>query len=160
MTKRLGLLAVLLIAAIGLYNCRKDVVIEPPPSLVGRYTGTYTRAVQVPESLPVSQHIVWVFTDTKYYMDFDSAFYPDQKAVDTCRMCDVAGIYLVSSGVLLTTDNPQDSNRTKRSCIVGYAPDGQYQLDQSTPNTVKMSGLSQNAAGQNVLKTINLTLKP
>lgn len=144
---------------LGISQCDSPPPFESPPSLVGIYFGTYTRAVQAPESLPVSQHITWVFTDTKYYMDFDSTFYPNQGAIDTCKMCDVAGIYLVSSGVLLTTDNPQDSNRTNRSCNIGYAPDGQYVIDQSRRDTVVLSGGDQNSVGMQVTKRLQLVMR-
>ena len=155
MTKRLGLLVFAVLAATLLYNCRKDVTIEPPPSLTGTYSGTYTRAVQSPDSTAVVQQIVWIFTDTKYRMSFDPAHYPKDGTGAT--ICDCSGIYVVTSGILLQAQTSLDSNITKRTCKKDYAPDGQYQLDQSVENEVTMTCLSPNLQGTNVLRTIKLT---
>lgn len=154
MTKRLGFLIFVVLAAITLYNCRKDVVIEPPPSLVGIYSGTYAREVQnEPDSVPVNQHIIWTFTDTKYYMDYDQSYYNDPILAS---VCDCGGEYAVTSGIYLQAQTSLDSNRTHRICKKDYAPDGQYQLDQSVAGQVTMTSLTQ-SGGKSVLRTIHLT---
>jgi hypothetical protein len=154
MTKRLGLLICMALIAITLYNCRKDVTILPPPSLVGTYTGTYAREVQQqPDSEKINQHVTWTFTTTKFYMDYDQAYYAHK---EDAKVCDCGGIYAVASGIDLESETSQDSNRTKRSCTTGYSPDGQYQLDQSVANEVTMTGVSYNTAGMKILRTIHL----
>jgi hypothetical protein len=151
-TKSFWILAIFL---AGIDGCHHKPPLEPPPSLVGMYTGTYSRVVQgQPDSAAVSQYITWTFTTTKYKMYYDSTQYPNEA---DAIVCDCGGLYAVASGITLSAETPLDSNLTARTCNRQCAPDGPYQLDQSATNKITMTGLSQNGAGMSVLKTLILT---
>lgn len=143
--------------ALSYYGCDgPEPPLEPPPSLVGSYSGIYTRTIQgQPDSTEVSQYIIWTFTDTKFYMDYDASHYPD---VSAANICDCGGLYAVTSGIVLQAENSLDSNRTNRVCNEDYFPDGQYLLDQSVTGQITMTSLSQ-TGGMSVLKTVHLVKK-
>jgi hypothetical protein len=147
---------IMVLPALSLYGCPGKPPLEPPPSLVGSYTGTYARTILgQPDSIEASQYIIWTFTDTQYYMDYDTSHYAD---VSAASICDCGGIYAVTSGILLQAETSLDSNRTGRICEKDYAPDGQYLLDQSVAGQITMTSLSQ-TGGMSVLKTIHLVKK-
>lgn len=87
-TKRnLSLLAILIMAAAVMLSCSKDLIIEPPPSLIGGYAGWY----KVTEnSITTKYDIEWTFTDQRYYM-----------TSLTTAMCSPTGTYILSDNVRL-----------------------------------------------------------
>jgi hypothetical protein len=155
MVKRLGFLLMLATAAMFLYNCRKDVIVEPPPSVIGNYTGTYTREVSGTDSL-VSQHVLWIFTSSNFYMDYDPAFYPNK---DSAKVCDIRGEYEITSGMNLFATASKDSSATVRTCNKIYTPHGLYQLNQAVSGEITMSSLTTNPQGSSVVRTIHLVKK-
>jgi hypothetical protein len=155
MVKRLGFLLILALAAGLLYNCRKDVVVEPPPSVVGNYAGTYSRVVQGTDS-NLLQYVTWVFTSTNFFMDYDQSHYPIK---DSAKVCDVGGVYEISAGISLTATDSKDSSRTVRTCNKVFGPHGSYQLNQSVAGEITMTALTQNPQGANVIRTIHLFKK-
>jgi hypothetical protein len=138
-----------------LNGCHCVDPVTPPPSLVGLYTGTYARIVQGTDSSLV-HYMTWVFTDQKFYMDYDSTHYPNSA---DAQVCDVGGSYVTEAGITLTADSAQDFSRTDRLCVKSYAPFGQYQLDQSVEGEITMTSLTENPQGNSVVRTIHLTRK-
>ena len=149
MKKLVGLAALILLLALVL-ACRKDVFVEPPPSLTGDYIGSYTWD---PDDAPaVTQPITWRFSSNGYSMYYDEESDtrpPDQKAQN---FCNTLGNYELVNGVQLS---PTDWNVNSDLCQDSLGPFGTFQLDQST-DTVKMT---QYNSERGETKTIKLLLK-
>lgn len=98
MRKFVGLLLVVAgIEFIG--GCRADVTVSPPPSLAGKYKGTYSVQEGSGQSAQV-QDIVWTFKSTSYSYALDTNVVPRPIRV----FCDAYGGYELTSGVDLSQD--------------------------------------------------------
>ena len=137
--KRVVLLAVLAIAAIAIWSCRKDVTITPPPSLTGDYEGWYIfqRGNTPPESMCVTVR----FTQDRFQMRRDTVTCPEQPRTS----CDSDGTYELSSNVTFAPINDQSYNPTAQICDISRHPFGTFIIDQSVPGKVTM--VSQSGSG-------------
>ena len=141
--KRVVLLAVLAIAAIAIWSCRKDVTITPPPSLTGDYEGNYVfqRGNTPPETMCVTVR----FTQDRFQMRRDTMTCPDKPRI----ACDADGSYILSSNVELSAMNDQSYNPTAQICDISRHPFGTFIIDQSVTNKVTM--ISQSGSGDTFL---------
>lgn len=141
------LVAVVLSAAM-MVGCRKDIFVEPPLSLIGRYTGVY-RFTAVKNGIDTikdeSQYITWQFKSQEYLMLYDSTNHhplPTDTTTDR-QFCDNKGIYDLSSGITITV-NSDGKNLRNSPCNTDENPDGFFSLDQSRADTIYILQIVQN----------------
>ena len=126
--KRLAVLALLVILVVAYVGCRDDVFVEPPPSLTGDYTGTYTITIQC--QTPEVMFITWRFTSSSYILRRDTTVTtPDN--VQIC--CNSAGSYILGNNVELEEVN---ENLDQITCASEKNPQGIFGLDQSQAGRV------------------------
>lgn len=142
-----GLFAVLALVGI-VVGCREDIFVEPPESLIGRYTGIY-RFTSVKNGIDTtkdrSQYITWQFKSQEYLMLWDSTNntpIPPDTATDR-QFCDNKGIYDLSSGITILV-NSDGQNLRNSPCNTDENPDGFFSLDQSRPDTIYILQIAQN----------------
>lgn len=146
--KRIAVLLILAVVATLIYSCRKDVMVEPPPSLSGDYAGTYTFKKG---SLPaVVQGVTMKFTTDAFRINWDST--------GEQRFCDAKGGYQLTNNVELYAIDSTDCNYHYFKCDLGLCPMAIYQVDQSVANTVKMHSYTISAT-DTIDRKIELVLK-
>ncbi|MBD3403493.1 hypothetical protein GF420_11400 [candidate division GN15 bacterium] len=132
--KRLAVVALLLVLVAAYVGCRDDVFVEPPPSLTGDYTGTYS--LEAPDNTQRTEFVVWQFRADSYIMRYDTAA-ADNDAIS----CNSLGNYTLGNNVELEVldDNlDQGIPGQASACNERLVPQGVYGLDQSTPGVVLM----------------------
>lgn len=152
---RYVLAALILFTVIGAFivACRDDVVVEPPPPILGEYTGIY--AYKLVGQVPTEQHIFWSFDADKFLMTMDSTFHQESGRA----FCDVEGAYILGSQIELYVPTvpgrtPESfTNRTGKVCTPELGPWGRFAVDQSQENRVV---LTRSSASDSVLQTITL----
>lgn len=122
--KRVVLLAVLGVAAVVVWSCRGDRVIEAPPSLAGDYEGwyIYKHGTTPPESMCVTVR----FTQEEFHMRRDTVKCPDRPRA----ACDADGKYNMTAAVVIYAEDAQDSNATAQICVLERAPFASYVFSQ------------------------------
>ncbi len=128
--KKFALLGILLITAGLIVNaCKDDVILEPPPSIVGFYEGTYEIERGQGQNAEVkSQAITWRFTETNYFMDADTT---DPAYDSDICFCKGRGTYSVSDRVRLVPLNSGSGTPDNcDSCDPSEQPEGSYTLEQ------------------------------
>jgi len=114
-------------------SCRKDIYVEPPPSILGKYKGTYTYVEDdgnpLTKNIDTSQFIkVIFFTDTwLMYIDLTKTKETDRIA------CDCKGEYTLENGVQMDTTY---GNLTQGVCTLSWLPVGSFQLIRSQTDTL------------------------
>lgn len=154
-------ISLLLIAvfAVGLIvvACRDDVVLEPAPSLVGEYVGTYTyERRQGTDIVTMVQAVKWTFTETSFLMDADTS--AELYDPNVC-FCKGRGIYVVDDRVRMEPKDPNavlDDNCS--SCNPDYSPQGQFALERPSGG-VKLSAI-ETVEGVQTAKTLLLQPAP
>ena len=143
-------------------SCRDDLLVEPPPSVVGAYFGVYT-LVEVENGIDTvdfrSQFIDFTFTTSTYRFRWDGSK-DTAPSIDTASsniqyFCDSDGEYGLESGVQLEVTN---DNVNPVVCTVDNNPEGSFSLDQG--DTVQIIQVALNTKGNQVTKTLTLVLKP
>ena len=129
MKRFVGLVAVASLFALFI-GCADDVFVEPPPSLIGDYDGTFS--VKVGNTPAVTQEVNWRFTTATYQMRVSDA------SPDTI-CCNSAGEYTLSSNVELNEINPVLDPFV---CNQEGNPKGVFGLDQSKTDTVLLKRVS------------------
>lgn len=152
----------LVLVGTALWSCRKDVFVEPPPSLIGTYKGfVYLRKeVNGSVTLEKAQFVTWRFSDVRYQIRWDSI--PNQAPLSAApnerQFCDSDGEYDLSAGIELIIIDPSP---TPVVCIESENPEGFFSLNQSDPDTsVKIDQRITNAAlGEVTIRQIRLFLQ-
>lgn len=144
--KRVVLLAVLAIAAIVIWSCRKDVTITPPPSLSGDYIGTY--CIKLPNQEEECQPVTVRFTTDQFMVRADPPDISDQDR----KFCDFDGEYELGSNIIMrprcdqTKYDPKlcarDSNATAETCDLSKDGYGTFVLDQSVEGRLLLQYIS------------------
>jgi hypothetical protein len=114
-------------------SCRKDIYVEPPPSIMNKYKGTYCYREDDHNALTTDidtcQFVKVTFTADSWSMYLDLT-----KSKETERMsCDCDGDYLLENSVLLDTNN---GNLTKAVCTESWLPIGSFQLIRNQSDTL------------------------
>lgn len=154
MTK-LVLCAVVVVACALIIGCASDIYLDPPPSLAGRYAGTYARTDQGGSGVKQEQNILWLFTDQKWVLDVDKDQYT------SFQICESFGRYSLEDRVRLTVDGSQPVGTLPggdnwSSCSDGLNPIGLFTLDRSTSTVVLLQLITDEAAGTSILVEIRL----
>jgi hypothetical protein len=110
-------------------SCRKDVYVEPPPSILGNYKGTYCYNEDdnnpLTTDLDTCQAVKVTFNLSGWIMYMDADVTPDSARMS----CDCRGDYTLENGVqMIIGDDSKDSNLTNQVCTYGWLPGGSYQL--------------------------------
>ena len=124
--KRLAVVAILLTLISAYVSCRKDVFVEPPPSLTGDYKGTYT--IAVPSQTAQIENVRWQFRADSYIMRLDTTVSPNDTVC-----CNSLGNYTLGNNVELEVIDP---NLDQGACDENKVPQGVFGLDQSTAGVV------------------------
>lgn len=104
------------------YGCRKDVFVQPPPSLSGDYEGIIIQKYE--GQTESSQYITWRFSTTGYQMRMD-----EDKGGDRF-FCDNVGTYeFLGSRVEMETTI---DNLNADVCSPDANPSGQFSVFQPT----------------------------
>ena len=131
---------VVIVALVGIFiGCADDVFVEPPPSLIGDYAGTYS--FKVGNTPAVTQEVTWRFTTATYTMRVTG------NSPDTIS-CNCAGEYELGNNVELTQITPVLDPFT---CDQGRNPKGVFGLDQSKQDTVFLRRVSADTTQELVL---------
>lgn len=129
----IALVVALSIVFAWISSCRKDIYVEPPPSILGKYKGTYT--YKEDDGNPYSKNVdtsqavkVTFFSDIwLMYIDLTKTKESDRVA------CDCKGVYTLDNGVQLDTTN---GNLTKGVCTPDWLPVGSFQLIRNQNDTL------------------------
>jgi hypothetical protein len=155
--KRVVLLAVLAIAAIAVWSCRKDVTITPPPTLTGDYVGTYCyKTANQPEEC---QLITVRFTSDQFIVRIDPSVADDDR-----KFCDFDGEYELGANIIMRPrcdpvkypGSPYcqiDPNPTQQGCDSDKDGYGTFVVDQSVEGKLLLQLVSGSTH-----KTFDLTL--
>lgn len=140
------ILAAMTLAVVS-FGCAKDIILEPPPSLQGEYTGVYkvTSNFQQPNQTTREQDIRWVFTESQYRMNADTLSGQSQ------IFCEPFGRYSLGDKV--------DLRESSEGCagVVANATDnpfGEFVLNRPDLNTVVLSKIE---SANSVFKEVRLT---
>jgi len=129
MKRYVGLAVV--VALVGVFiGCADDVFVEPPPSLIGDYVGTYS--FKVGNTPAVEQEVNWRFTTATYTMRVANT------STDTIS-CNCAGDYVLENNVELVQITPVLDPFT---CDQGRNPQGVFGVDRSKVDTVFLRRVS------------------
>ncbi|MBI5266238.1 MAG: hypothetical protein HY851_03295 [candidate division Zixibacteria bacterium] len=114
-------------------SCRKDIYVEPPPSIVGKYKGTYCYSEddnnELTADVDTCQYVKVTFTADTWLMYLD-----ENKTAAADRMaCDCNGDYTLENGVQLVL---VDSNSTNKVCTYTWLPSGSFLLIQDEADTL------------------------
>jgi len=143
-------------------SCRDDLLVEPPPSVIGAYFGVYT-LVEVENGIDTidfrSQFIDFTFTSSTYRFRWDGSK-DTAPSIDTASsniqyFCDSDGDYGLESGVQLEVTN---DNVNPTVCTVDNNPEGSFSLNQG--DTVRIIQVEVNSKGNQVTKILTMVLKP
>lgn len=114
-------------------GCRKDIYIDPPPTIVGKYKGTYSYREddhnELTPNIDTSQFVKVTFTADTWLMYLDAAKTPEKDRM----ACDCNGDYTLENGVQLVL---VDSNSTNKVCTYGWLPAGAFQLIRNQADTL------------------------
>lgn len=128
------------VALIGVFfGCADDVFVEPPPSLIGDYAGTYS--FKVGNTPAILQDVTWRFTTQTYTMRVTGT------SGDTIS-CNCAGDYELGNNVDLQQVTPVLDPFT---CDQGRNPKGVFGLDQSAQDTVFLRRVSADTTQELIL---------
>jgi len=145
-------------------SCRDDLLVEPPPTLIGAYNGVFT-IMEVANGIDTidfrNQFVDFTFTSTTYRFRWDGS-QDTAPSVDTAStniqyFCDSDGDYTLESGVQMTVSDP---NVNPVVCSEDNNPEGSFSLDQSRGDTVRIIQVQVNNTGNQVTKTLILVPKP
>ena len=107
---------------LSVFGCRKDVFVDPPPSLRGEYKGIIIRKFE--GQAETNQLITWRFDGQAYTMWYD------EDNGSGREFCDNQGLYeLDGSIVKMETTN---GNLTDEVCAEGSNPEGSFAVDHPT----------------------------
>lgn len=121
------------LAIMGLFQGCPPPPIAPPPSIVGKYKGTYCykeddHNSQTPD-VDTCQFVKVTFTADSWLMYLDEV-----KTAATDRIaCDCNGDYTLENGVQMVLI---DSNSTNKVCTYSWLPSGSFLLVQNQPDTL------------------------
>ena len=104
------------------YGCRKDVFVDPPPSLTGEYQGIYIYKFE--GQTESSQPIIWRFTSLSYTMWYDEESGTGQ------TFCDNRGQYVMDGSTV--TMETTDPNLNADVCATGANPAGAFAVYHPT----------------------------
>ena len=119
-------------------SCKKDIVLEPLPSLAGSYEGKYLviTGYQTPNADTTISTLEMLFSDESYFFNSDNS--PD-------AFCDPRGDYLITANNIVLTetnrnctqiakerDNPRGSFNFRR-----VDPDSVIMVQLNPPDTLK-----------------------
>lgn len=109
----------LVVAAVG---CLSDIVLPPDTPLKGTYEGIYSYITDFrsPDEVIVKAHVVFIFDETKYHMNLDTAY------IDQQCFCAVDGQYALTEGVRLKEDNSGPEEGCKGACNDELNPQGTF----------------------------------
>jgi len=113
--------SLLLLAGVVLfaYGCRKDLFVEPPPSLSGDYVGIYI--YKFAGQAETSQPVTWRFTSSGYTMRYD-----DSRG-DGRKFCDNVGEYTYQGSSVDFTSVLDNLNQDL--CSPDQNPVGRFSVD-------------------------------
>lgn len=163
MRRSAALIALLVISAVSIgiiTGCRDDVLVEPPESLIGRYTGIYT-LVEVANGIDTvdfrSQFIRFTFFSNSYILRWDqgpTAAPPDDTSSTNIRyFCGSDGDYALESGVQFVVVDPSPIPAV---CTQDDNPEGAFALIQSNPDTIFIIQVFTNDKGNAETRTLRL----
>jgi hypothetical protein len=114
-------------------SCRKDIYVEPPPSIIGKYKGTFCYREDDHNALTTDidtcQFVKFTFTADSWLMYLD-----ENESAPVDRMaCDCNGDYALENGVQMVLI---DSNSTNKVCTYSWLPSGSFLLIQSETDTL------------------------
>ncbi len=132
--KILVVLVVVLGLACSFLSCASDIVLDPPPSLVGSYTGWYIYTNQA-TGVQKTQTITWLFTDQTYNMQVD---FDNEGLTDFC-ICETFGKYSLEDRVRLDQNGsgPPGGTLCDACNDAAVSPVGLFLLDRTT-DTLKL----------------------
>ena len=150
----ISLLVALSIVLAWAVSCRKDIYVEPPPSIVGTYKGTYCYR-EGNNLIDTCQGVKVTFKADTWIMYIDT-----NRTKEAQRMaCDCDGDYTLENGVQLDTTH---GNLTKSVCTESWLPVGSFQMIRNQNDTtcpLLLQQVADDAArGIRIYKT--LCLKP
>jgi len=140
--KRVVSLVLLTLIVLACLQCRKDVFVEPPPSLMGEYEGIYI--YKFAGQAEQEQLITWRFSSISYRVSYD------EENGSGRQFCDAAGTYEWAGS--RTTLIETDPNVRASLCITDQNPTGVFAIDQSTDTLVMIQ------IDGEITKTIRLVL--
>ena len=163
MRRSAALIALLVISAVSfgiISGCRDDVLVEPPESLIGRYSGIYT-LVEVENGIDTvdfrSQFIRFTFFSNSYQLRWDqgptTAPADDTSSTNIRYFCGSDGDYTLESGVQFTVLDPSPIPAV---CTQGDNPEGAFALNQQNPDTIFVIQVFINDDGNSETRTLRL----
>ncbi len=160
MKKLLGPIVVSAATVLLIIACRGDVILEPPPSLVGSYVGTYTwQEGQGSGASAKVQAITFVFRETNFSMEADTSAAEYDPGVCFCK---AFGPYAITDRVRLELQDSAPHPDNCVTCDPGESPQGLYALEQP-PNKVILTWIQTMDVGgssQIVTSKLDLTRVP
>lgn len=129
----IALVVALSIILVWAASCRKDIYVEPPPSIMNKYKGTYCYREDdhnpTTVDIDTCQFVKVTFTADSWLMYLD-----ENKTAPADRMaCDCNGDYTLENGVQMVLI---DSNSTNKVCTYSWLPSGSFLLIQSETDTL------------------------
>ncbi len=151
--------------AVGLASgCRKDVYVTPPPSLIGKYIGTYTYQEDNGATLIVdtTQPITFDFSSIVFSMDLDTSRMAESGRVT----CDVLGYYSYEGSVVLSYTSPTlggepgKRNKTNKICRESDVPEGAFGLQQPADSVLLIQQTTKSGPGPTIFVNKIIRLAP